>query len=102
MACRVCLKIAVLLFVLLMYVASWSLCEPCILWITAGSCAASVMAAPFMAPACIAGLGVSLLKGVHLGSGPLHMDIKWETSGRDSSGSSSSSSALENAGHRKK
>ena len=56
MACRLCLKLSALLAILVLYLALWSLCEECIFWLAAGSCAASVMGASFLAPACAAGL----------------------------------------------
>lgn len=78
MACRVCLKMGLLALLLLVYLVLWYACDACILWLAALCCAVSVMGAPFVAPACGAGVVCTLLKGVHLGSGPLHFDVKWE------------------------
>jgi hypothetical protein len=33
---------------------------------------------PFLAPACAAGGALALLKGIHMGSGPIHMDLRWD------------------------
>lgn len=78
MACRAMLKVAFVLGVIVMYLVFWYACSSCLFWLAGFSCAASVLGAPFMAPACAAGVAGSLLKGVHLGSGPLHFDVQWD------------------------
>ena len=78
MACRACLKVGLLGLLLLVYLVLWFVCDACIVWFTLLCCGVSVLGAPFVTPACAVGVACSLLKGVHLGSGPLHMDVKWD------------------------
>ena len=78
MACRVCLKVAAVVFLLLVYAVFWYTCSLCIFWLAVLSCGVSVLGAPFLTPACAAGVAFTLLKGVHLGTGPLHLDVKWD------------------------
>ena len=78
MACRVVLKVACVTGVLLMYLLFWYTCDVCIFWLAGLTCAASILGAPFMYPSCAAGVVCSLLKGIHLGTGPLHVDMHWD------------------------
>ena len=79
MACRAFVKAALVGFVLLVILVLWyTYCNTCIFWLTALTCGASVLGAPFLTPACLVGIACALIRGVHLGSGPLHFDVKWE------------------------
>ncbi len=78
MACRVCMKLSFVIFALLLYLIFWVACDACIFWLAAVTCSVSLLGAPFMSPACAAGVGALLLKGIHMGSGPLRMDVQWD------------------------
>lgn len=78
MACKALLKIGMVLLLLLLYVAFWYTCDVCIIWFACFACAFSVFGSSFVAPVCVAGLGLTLIKGIHLGTGPLHFDVKWD------------------------
>lgn len=82
MACRLGLKMGVLATVMLAYLTSWYVCEACLLWITACSCAVSLLGAPFMSPACAAGAALTLIKGISMSSGPLRLDLQWHPASR--------------------
>lgn len=86
MACRACLKVSLLCVLLAAYIPLWMWCDSdggggssaCILWFAGFNCAGTILAGPFLAPACVAGIGLSLLKGIHIGSGPIHVNVKWD------------------------
>lgn len=78
MACRAFLKVGVVVAILAMYLAFWYMCEACVFWLAGLSCGGAVLGAPFLAPACAAGVVCSLIKGVHLGTGPFHFDMHWD------------------------
>jgi hypothetical protein len=77
MACRACLKVAVVFAVLLLYLVLWYTTAEGVFWLTGGTCLFSVFAAPFLIPACAAGVAGSLLRGLHFGTGPLKFDVQW-------------------------
>lgn len=79
MACRACLKLSVLLGIMLLYAIFWAWCTPCTLWLTALTCTASIFGASFVSPGCLSGVVLILLNGIHLGAGPLHLDVRWDT-----------------------
>ncbi len=79
MACKACLKVAMLAGVLLLLVMFWAWCSQCVVWATAIVCTASIFGAPFLSPGCLAGVVFTLMNGIHLGSGPVHFDVRWDT-----------------------
>jgi len=79
MAWHACLKVGVLVGVLLLFLVFWAWCSSCVLWMTAATCVVSILGAPFMSPACLAGIVLTLMNGIHLGSGPVHFDVRWDT-----------------------
>jgi len=42
------------------------------------SCAVSLLGVQYLAPACAMGVACLLFKGVHLGAGPFHFDMRWD------------------------
>jgi hypothetical protein len=76
MACRAIAKMSLLIVVMLLYVLLWFLCESCIFWMAAGTCAVSVLCLPFLSPACLTGLICMLVKGVQI---PLRFDVKYQS-----------------------
>jgi hypothetical protein len=78
MACKACLKISVLIGIMLLYLLFWYTCDSCVHWLTAASCATCFLVAPYLGPACASGVVLSLIKGVLVGAGPLHFNIRWD------------------------
>ena len=78
MACRAALRMGLVASVLILYALLWFACVECIYWLTGISCAATLLGGSFMAPACVAGVGCSRLKGIRFGTGPFHFDMHWD------------------------
>lgn len=78
MACKACLKVTLLACILLLYLVFWYACDECIYVLGILSCSLSFFGAQYMVPACVAGVVASFFKGVHLGAGPFHFDMKWD------------------------
>jgi hypothetical protein len=77
MAYRACMRAALLVLLILMYLLFWYTCDMCVFWLAVISCGAS-FGAPFLRPGCLGGVVCAFIKGVHLGAGPLHFDVKWD------------------------
>jgi hypothetical protein len=78
MACRAGLRIGLLVFTMILYAVLWMSCTQCIYWLAGATCAGTFLGGSFMAPACITGIGCSLLKGIRFGTGPFHFDMHWD------------------------
>jgi hypothetical protein len=78
MACKACLWAFMLTSVLLLYLLVWYTCDECIYILSMTSCAVSLLGVQYLAPACAMGVACLLFKGVHLGAGPFHFDMRWD------------------------
>jgi hypothetical protein len=79
MACKAFLRVVVIVTILMLLLLFWYTCDECIYVMTTGSCLVCFLGAQYLAPACAAGVVCSLFKGVHLGAGPFHFDVRWDT-----------------------
>lgn len=77
MACRACIKVALMLLVVLVYAATWNVCDLCIMYVAAASCGVTILGGSFMFSPCWIGILATFLKGFRIGSTLAHVDVKW-------------------------
>lgn len=76
--CRAMLRTLLICIVFLLYFLLWGLSDVLILIIVGSSCGASCLGVPFLAPSCLAGFLVILLRGIRIGSSIAHVDVQWK------------------------
>lgn len=77
-ACRVVMKVLIIVGLFLTYYLSWGFCDYCILITTLGSCAGSCSGMTFLFPSCWAGILASLLRGFRLGNELATVNVHWK------------------------
>jgi hypothetical protein len=77
MACRACIKIIMIAFIMLVYLALWNVCDLCIMYAAAGSCGITLLGGSFMFSSCWIGILATFIKGFRIGSTLAHVDVKW-------------------------
>ena len=77
MACRACIKVMLMFFVILMYAAMWNICDLCIMYTMVAACGVTLLGGGFMFSSCWIGILATFLKGFRIGSTTAHVDVKW-------------------------
>ena len=77
MACRALIKVMMMFFVVLMYMALWNVCDLCIMYTMAAACGVTLLGGSFMFSTCWIGILATFMKGFRIGSTTAHVDIKW-------------------------